>query len=53
VANPYYDHKDPNNPAYKLRKKVEELEEKIKKEYKVNRAVKKIIIDESEEKLEL
>jgi hypothetical protein len=53
VANSYYGHQDPNNPAYKLRKKVEELEEKIKEKYKRDKAVKKIIIDESEEKLEL
>ena len=53
VANSYYGHQDPNNPAYKLRKKVEELEEKIKQKYKIDKVVKKIIIDESEEKLEL
>jgi hypothetical protein len=52
VANRYYGHQDPNNPAYKLRKKVEELEAKIKEKYKIDKAVKKIIIDESEENVE-
>jgi hypothetical protein len=53
VANSYFDHSDPNNPAYKLRKKVEEMEKQIKTTHKVETVIKKIIIDETEEKIEL
>jgi hypothetical protein len=57
VANeyPYGDdpHSNPNNPAFKLRNKVKELEEDITTKFKLNKVSKKIIIDESEEIEEL
>jgi hypothetical protein len=49
VANTWYSHDDPNNPAFKLRKKIEEIESAIKDKYKIENVVKKIIIDESKE----
>lgn len=53
VANMWYAHEDENNPARKLRDKVESMEREIKERYKVQTVTKKIIIDESEEKEEL
>lgn len=52
VVNTYYQHSDPNNPAYKLRKKIEEMEKEIKEKYKITTVVKRIVIDESNEKIE-
>jgi hypothetical protein len=57
VANSYPPkpdpHNQPSNPAFKLRKKVNEIEDAIKSRLKVDKVVKKIFIDESEEKEEL
>lgn len=53
VANTYYKHSNTNNPAYKLRTRVFELEQEIKQTYGTENVVKKIIIDESSEKQEL
>lgn len=52
VANEYYGHSNESNPALKLRRFIEALEEKIKKEFKLEQVVRKIIIDESEEVIE-
>lgn len=49
VANTYYGHQDPMNPAYKLRNKVYELETEIKKRLKTDTVKKILIIDETKE----
>jgi hypothetical protein len=49
VANEYYEHSDLNNPAYKLRNKVLELENEIKKLYNLETVKKILIINESTE----
>jgi hypothetical protein len=46
-------HANPENPAFKLREKVKQLEDEIKTRCKCENVIKKIIIDESEEKEEL
>ena len=57
VANTYppkpKPHSQPANPALMLRNRVKALEDAIKQKYNVEIVVKKIIIDESDEILEL
>jgi hypothetical protein len=49
LANAYYTHGSPENPARKLRDFVESLENSIKAKYKIDAVVKRFIIDEADE----
>jgi len=52
LANTYYQHHDENNPAFKLKKYIEAMEAEIKKKYGIEEVVKRIIIDEQDEKID-
>jgi hypothetical protein len=52
LANTYFEHDDENNPAYKLRKYIEGLENEMKEKYNIENVVKRFIIDESDEKID-
>ncbi|GCC53328.1 hypothetical protein SanaruYs_35710 [Chryseotalea sanaruensis] len=53
LANTYYQHYDENNPAFKLKQYIQTMETEIKEKYKIDQVVKRIIIDEQDEKTDL